>query len=73
MSVRFVQPMAASLVDALPTGDEWLYEAKFDGYRVLALKDGASVKLLSRKGGDLTADYPAIRSAISTLKRRPSS
>jgi bifunctional non-homologous end joining protein LigD len=65
--------MAASLVDALPTGDEWLYEAKFDGYRVLALKDGASVKLLSRKGGDLTADYPAIRSAISTLKRRPSS
>ena len=49
-SVRFVQPMAASLVDALPTGDEWLDEAKFDGYRVLALKDGSTVKLLSRKG-----------------------
>ncbi len=54
MSVRFIQPMAASLVDALPTGDEWLYEAKFDGYRVLALKDGSTVKLLSRKGNDLT-------------------
>ena len=70
MSVRFVQPMAASLVDALPTGDEWLYEAKFDGYRVLALKDGSTVKLLSRKGNDLTADYPAIHSAVSGLKAK---
>ncbi len=70
MSVRFVQPMAASLVDALPTGDEWLYEAKFDGYRVLALKDGSTVKLLSRKGNDLTADYPAIRSAVSGLNAK---
>jgi DNA ligase D-like protein (predicted ligase) len=70
VSVRFVQPMAASLVDALPTGDEWLYEAKFDGYRVLALKDGSTIKLLSRKGNDLTADYPAIRSAVSALKAK---
>ena len=60
MTVRFVPPMAALLVSALPTGDEWIYEAKFDGYRALALKDGASVKILSRKGNDLTADYPAI-------------
>ena len=62
--------MAALLVEALPTGDEWLYEAKFDGYRALALKNGASVKLLSRKGNDLTADYPAIRQAVAALKGR---
>ena len=62
--------MAALLVDALPTGDEWLYEAKFDGYRALALKDGASVKILSRKGNDLTADYPAIRQAVAALKAK---
>ena len=60
--------MAALLVDALPTGNEWLYEAKFDGYRALALKDGASVKLLSRKGNDLTADYPAVRQTVAALK-----
>jgi len=70
MSVRFIEPMAASLVDALPTGDQWLYEAKFDGYRVLALKDGAKVRLLSRKGNDLTADYPAIQSAVAALKAK---
>lgn len=67
MSARFVSPMAALLVGALPTGREWLYEAKFDGYRALALKDGANVKLLSRKGNDLTADYPAIRKAVAAL------
>lgn len=62
--------MAALLVDALPTGDEWLYEAKFDGYRAVALKDGAKVKMLSRKGNDLTADYPAIRQAVAVLKAK---
>src|SRR5687768_3595621 len=68
--MRFVTPMAALLVGALPTGDEWLYEAKFDGYRALAVKNGASVKLLSRKGNDLTADYPAIRQAVATVKAK---
>ena len=70
MSVRFVQPMAAMLVDELPTGDEWLYEAKFDGYRALALKDGSKVALLSRRGNDLTADYPAVRDAVAALKTK---
>jgi bifunctional non-homologous end joining protein LigD len=68
MSVRFVPPMAALLVNALPTGDEWLYEAKFDGYRAIALKEGGSVKILSRKGNDLSAEYPAIRRALGALK-----
>ena len=68
MSIGFIEPMAALLVDALPTGDEWLYEAKFDGYRALALKDGARVRLLSRKGNDLTAGYPAIQKAVKALE-----
>ena len=70
MSVKFVQPMAALLVAALPAGDDWLYEAKFDGYRALALKDAAVLKLLSRKGNDLTADYPAVRQALTAVKAR---
>ena len=41
--------MAAVLVDKLPAGDDWLYEAKFDGYRAIAVKDGAAVTILSRK------------------------
>jgi bifunctional non-homologous end joining protein LigD len=68
--MQFIEPMAALLVDTLPTGDDWLYEAKFDGYRALALKDGAKVTLLSRKGNDLTADYPAIRAAVAAVKAK---
>ena len=60
--------MSAVLVDRLPTGDEWAYEAKFDGYRALALKEGSRVKLLSRKGNDLTEDYPAIQKAVEALE-----
>jgi len=68
--MRFVAPMAALLVEALPAGDEWLYEAKFDGYRALVMKDGARVRILSRKGNDLTADYPSVCEAAAALKVR---
>ena len=30
----FIPPMAAQVVQRLPEGDEWMYEVKFDGYRV---------------------------------------
>jgi bifunctional non-homologous end joining protein LigD len=59
--------MAATLVATLPAGDEWLYEAKFDGYRALALKDGASIRILSRKNNDLTTAFPHVAAAMATL------
>jgi bifunctional non-homologous end joining protein LigD len=65
--LEFVTPMAALLVDTLPSGDEWLYEAKFDGYRAIAIKDGRAVTILSRKGNDLTSDYPQVASAVAAL------
>ena len=45
---------------------DWLYELKFDGYRALALRDG-DVRLVSRHGRDLTAAFPEVSFAISTL------
>ncbi|RPI57401.1 MAG: hypothetical protein EHM55_01900 [Acidobacteria bacterium] len=68
--MRFVTPMAALLVERLPSGDAWLYEAKFDGYRALVMKDGAKVRILSRKGHDLTADYPSVRDAVAALNAK---
>jgi len=62
--------MAATLVDRLPDGDDWLFEAKFDGYRAIALKEGAEVRILSRKGNDLTADYPLVKAAVAQLSAR---
>jgi len=59
--------MAALPVTALPEGDAWLYEAKFDGYRALVLKDGPRVTIISRNGNDLTRSYPAVRQAAEKL------
>jgi hypothetical protein len=36
-SPHFLQPMAARVVDKLPEGDDWMYEAKLDGYRSSAM------------------------------------
>jgi bifunctional non-homologous end joining protein LigD len=66
-TVRFIQPMTATLVQALPEGDQWLYEVKLDGYRALLIKDGPRVRLLSRRENDLTASYPQIAAAGAAL------
>ncbi len=60
--------MAAALVAELPSGEDWIYEAKFDGYRAIALKEGTTVRILSRKGNDLSKDYPAVVQALSELR-----
>ncbi|SOE72387.1 ATP-dependent DNA ligase LigD phosphoesterase module /ATP-dependent DNA ligase LigD polymerase module [Burkholderia sp. OK233] len=55
------KPQLATLVDAAPPGDEWAYEIKFDGYRVLArINRNAktrAVKVFTRAGNDWTAKF----------------
>jgi bifunctional non-homologous end joining protein LigD len=64
----FIEPMAARAVQQLPEGREWLYELKLDGYRSLLLKDGESIRILSRKDNDLTRSYPSIVRAAAKLE-----
>src|SRR5438552_19050014 len=59
--------MLASLSKDLVTGAEWVYEEKYDGIRAVAYRDGDRVRLLSRTGQDLTADFSAIVDAIRNL------
>src|SRR6185295_11834006 len=63
-----VRPMLASSAEALPNGPGWTYEVKWDGYRALAIKDGASTRLMSRNDKNLSADYPTIVHAIRALR-----
>ncbi len=52
-------PQLATLVDAPPADAEaWLYEIKFDGYRLLARVDADQVRLFTRSGNDWTARLP---------------
>jgi bifunctional non-homologous end joining protein LigD len=45
---------------------DWLFELKYDGYRVLALRDGV-LSLSTRQGRDLTAAFPEVAFALSAL------
>jgi bifunctional non-homologous end joining protein LigD len=64
----FVTPMAAQTVKDLPEGDQWIYEAKLDGYRGLLIKGGPQIEIRSRNNKDLTPMYPNIASAGLRLK-----
>ena len=55
--------MTATLVETLPDGPEWVFEAKLDGYRALILKNGGHVQIRSRNDKDLTSAYPGIAAA----------
>ncbi len=60
-------PMEARVVDELPTGDDWQYEPKWDGFRCLAFRDGASIELRSKSGQSLTRYFPELVASLKTL------
>ena len=62
--------MEAKSVDAMPTGDEWQYEPKWDGFRCLAFRKGADVYLQSKAGQPLARYFPDIAEAIGKLPAR---
>jgi bifunctional non-homologous end joining protein LigD len=59
--------MHATVAKSLPQGEEWAYELKYDGFRVLIRKDGGTVRLLSRKGRDLSESFPELLAEIDQL------
>src|SRR5712671_4823904 len=63
-------PMEARSVDEIPFGDEWQYEPKWDGFRCIAFRDGATIELQSKSGKPLTRYFPEIADALSKLKAR---
>jgi hypothetical protein len=46
----------------------WIYEEKVDGWRVLAYKEAAGVRLMSRNAKDLTRRFPELAAAVTALK-----
>ena len=64
---RFIEPMKAKLVEKPPATGDWMYELKFDGIRLIAIKSRNKVSLLSRNQNDLTARFPEIAEALSDL------
>lgn len=63
----FIPPMLARAVNELPSVAGWLYELKLDGYRALVLKARGVTTLFSRRGNNLSNNYPTITRAFSFL------
>ena len=59
--------MLATLVDAPFDRPGWIWEEKYDGIRLIALKDGGRVRLLTRNDKDRTADFPDLAAALGAL------
>lgn len=57
----------ATLHDSPPAGDDWLHEIKWDGYRLLAMRDGPQVRIFSRNGLPWEHKVPELREALLQL------
>jgi bifunctional non-homologous end joining protein LigD len=64
---RFIEAMKAKLVEKPPATGEWIYELKFDGIRLIAVKTKKKVSLLSRNQNELGARFPEIVESIKNL------
>jgi bifunctional non-homologous end joining protein LigD len=55
----------AKLVNTVPEGEEWLYELKYDGYRILAYLEERNVRLITRNGNDYTKQFQDIAYSLT--------
>jgi ATP-dependent DNA ligase len=62
-----LEPMLAQLQPELPAGDNWQYEPKWDGFRVLAHRNGDRVELISRGGRPMTRYFPELMEPLRAL------
>jgi bifunctional non-homologous end joining protein LigD len=62
--------MMATPAAALPAGDHWSYEVKWDGYRAQGVKNGATVSLASRNLKNITKQFPSVAQAIASIRAK---
>src|SRR5215475_5767898 len=66
----FIAPCLPTKTDKLPSGGDWLHEIKHDGFRIIARKTGAQVRLYTRPGNDLTHRFQLIVETFARLRSR---
>lgn len=55
-----MRPMLATITDAVPTGELWVHEIKWDGWRVITEISGGRMRLTSRSERDITSSFPEL-------------
>ncbi|WP_417582199.1 DNA ligase D [Pelagibacterium sp.] len=66
---KFTAPQLATLADGPPSGDDWFFEMKYDGYRCIAAISGENVKLYTRNGHDWTDKFSSLVAPMSQLTK----
>ena len=61
-------PQLATLVEEVPADGDWIYEIKFDGYRLLTRIDGEKVQCFTRNGHDWSAKLPDLVKAVQAMQ-----
>ena len=64
------EPCLPRPAKAPPAGPGWIHEIKHDGFRIIARRDAAGVRLITRNGYDLAARFPLAAAAIAALPAR---
>jgi ATP-dependent DNA ligase len=67
---KLIEPCLPSPAKAPPSGPGWLHEIKHDGFRILAHRDSADVRLITRAGNDFSGRFPFIATAVGKLPVR---
>lgn len=62
-----MEPQLCTLVDSVPTGNQWLHEVKYDGYRALIAVAKGKATVFTRSGLDWTDKFQAIADAVAKL------
>ena len=68
--LAFIRPALAVPAKSPPKGDQWVHEAKWDGFRIQVVKDGSDVRLYSKNGAEWTKKLPAIVESFRGLPAR---
>jgi hypothetical protein len=68
--IGFIEPCQPTTGLKPPIGPGWLHEIKHDGYRLMALRTGERMRLLTRNGNDWSEFFPAVVEALKALEVR---
>jgi bifunctional non-homologous end joining protein LigD len=62
-----IEPCLPSPAKTPPAGADWIHEIKHDGFRILARRGPAGVRLVTRHANDFTRRFPIIAMAVGSL------
>lgn len=65
-----LQPQLATLATKAPSGEDWLHEVKYDGYRLLARVESGKTRLWTRNGNEWSDRFPVLARSLVALPVR---